>query len=109
MSELRQRSTKKEEEEEAKSSPSLSPAARARAEDNAITLLDLCRGLVFLLLLCGATSYIVTRESFIWNIKRPGWTRPAAIRAWIVCAVLSYNLSLPAGSSLPSCLFCFIS
>ncbi|KUJ21610.1 cytochrome b5 [Mollisia scopiformis] len=56
---------------------------KVKAEDKPSILLDVARTIVFLLLASSAISYLVTRESFVWGVKRPGWSRPEAIRAWI--------------------------
>jgi hypothetical protein len=90
MSELRQRSTAKPEDKEGKADkPSVSQLAKD--EDSAISLLDVARTLVFLLLLSAATSYFITRESFTWNLDRPKWTRPEVIQAWLVRAIPLHN------------------
>jgi hypothetical protein len=62
-----------------------SPAALAKAEDSSLTLLDAARGLVLLLLISTALSYFVTRESLVWNLSRPKFTRLDVIKTWIVC------------------------
>jgi hypothetical protein len=97
MSELRQRSTKKEEAEKEKElkkeEEKPSPAELAEAEDSSFSWLDVARGIVFLLLLSGLTSYFITRSSFVWNVGRPSWTRPAVIQAWIVRPLSSSALS----------------
>ena len=86
MSELRQRSAAKPEDKQAKADiPSISQLAEK--EDSAFSLLDIARTLVFVLLLSGATSYFVTRESFTWNLDRPKWTRPEVLQAWLVSAI----------------------
>jgi len=59
----------------------LTPSARAKAEDSAFSLLDVARSIVFLLIASSALSYFVTRESFTWGVKRPGWMRPEGFRA----------------------------
>ncbi|KIM96436.1 hypothetical protein OIDMADRAFT_170147 [Oidiodendron maius Zn] len=82
MSELRQRSAAKPEDKETKTdTPSVSQLVEK--EDSAFSLLDIARTLVFVLLLSGATSYFVTRESFTWNLDRPKWTRPEVLQAWL--------------------------
>ncbi|PBP18547.1 cytochrome b5-like Heme/Steroid binding domain-containing protein [Diplocarpon rosae] len=58
-------------------------AARAKAEDSAFSFVDVARTIVFLLLVSSAVSYFVTRETFTWGVKRPAWTRPETIKAWI--------------------------
>ncbi|EKD14800.1 uncharacterized protein L3040_003981 [Drepanopeziza brunnea f. sp. 'multigermtubi'] len=72
---------KTSEKEEA--TPTLSLADRVKAEDSAFSFVDVARILVFLLLASSALSYFVTRESFTWNLKRPGWTRVETIKTWI--------------------------
>jgi hypothetical protein len=68
------------------SKPSL--AEQAKAEDNALTLLDVARTIVFVLLAGSAVSYFVTRESFVWGLQRPSWTRPEVIQSWLVRVLL---------------------
>jgi hypothetical protein len=80
-------------------SPKLTPSQRAEAEDSSFSLLDVARIIVFLLLLSGATSYFVTRESFSWGLSRPSWTRPDVIKAWMVW-ILFYVLNTTLSSSL---------
>lgn len=78
MADLRQR---KPAAETTSSKPS--PAARAKAEDSAISFLDIARTIVFVILASGAVSYFVTRESFVWGVQRPSWTRPEVIQSWL--------------------------
>lgn len=59
------------------------PAERAKAEDSAISLLDVARTIIFVILASSAVSYFVTRESFVWGIERPNWTRPEVIQSWL--------------------------
>jgi hypothetical protein len=92
MSELRQRSTKKDEDED--KGNKLTASQLARAEDCSFSLVEIARSIVFLLLLSGATSYFVTRESFAWNLSRPKWTQPEVIQAWLVRLYLSSIASL---------------
>jgi hypothetical protein len=92
MSELRQRSTKKDEDED--KGNKLTASQLARAEDRSFSLVEIARSIVFLLLLSGATSYFVTRESFVWNLSRPKWTQPEVIQAWLVRLYLSSTASL---------------
>lgn len=47
-------------------------------------ILDVARTVVFLVLASCALSYLVTRESFVWGVKRPSWTNPDMIKAWLV-------------------------
>jgi hypothetical protein len=88
MSELRQRATQREksdkENELEKEKEKSSLNKLAEAEDSSFSWLDVARSIVFLLLLSGLTSYFITRNSFVWNVGRPSWTRPAVIQAWIV-------------------------
>merc|ERR1712000_54469 len=58
-------------------------AARAKAEDSAFSLTDVARTIVFLLLASSALSYFVTRESFTWGVKRPGWASVGGIKSLI--------------------------
>ena len=94
MPELRQRNTTKDDVKAKDSAsdsdsdndraPKLTPSQLAKAEDSSFSWLDVARSLVFLLLLSGATSYFVTRDSFVWNVSRPSWTRPEVIQSWLV-------------------------
>lgn len=63
-------------------------AARAKAEDSAFSLTDVARTIVFLLLASSALSYFVTRESFTWGVKRPGWASVGGIKSLIVSCLL---------------------
>lgn len=83
MSEIRQRNPLTPKSESSKPKPTLSQTAKA--EDNSFSLLDALRGLCFILLLSSAISYFVTRDSFVWNVSRPKWTRVDVIKTWIVC------------------------
>jgi hypothetical protein len=66
----------------------ISPAEQAKREDNSsISILDLARGLVLVLLLSSAASYFVTGDSFVWNLKRPNWSRVDVIKAYVVCSL----------------------
>lgn len=59
------------------------------------SLLDIFRLLLLGILLSTTLSYFITSESLTWNY-RPPWTRPARIRAWLVCISLPiYLLSEP--------------
>lgn len=51
------------------------------------SLLDIVRLLLLGILLSTTLSYFITSESLTWNY-RPPWTRPARIRAWLVCISL---------------------
>jgi hypothetical protein len=75
-----------EEEEEEEVVKGQKPYARAliEAEDSSFSWVDIARSIVFVLLLSGATSYFITRDSFTFNLSRPSWTRPAVIQTWIV-------------------------
>jgi hypothetical protein len=79
MSEVRHRTSAKRPEPVA-----MTPAARAKEEDSTITLLDICRGVVFVVLISSALSWFVTRDSLVWNIQRPAFTRLDVIKIWIV-------------------------
>lgn len=50
-------------------------------------LLEVLRTLVFVLVASTSLSYLITRESFVWNIKRPAFTRPEAIKAYFVWSI----------------------
>jgi hypothetical protein len=81
------------------------PAARAKAEDAApFSILDIARSLVFLLIASSALSYFVTKDSFIWGVKRPQWTRLEVIKSYIVsCPSLAFlALELPELFLLPT-------
>ncbi|RDL35446.1 putative membrane steroid-binding protein 2 [Venustampulla echinocandica] len=87
-SEVRKRSNVKSKEASSDSDSDTAgkpvPASVIRKEDNErISKLDILRSLVFVLLVSSAVSYFVTRESFVWNVERPVWSRPEAIKAWI--------------------------
>lgn len=79
----------------------LSPSQLAKAEDSAFSLLDVARTIVFLILASTALSYFITRESFVWNLERPSWTRPAVIKSYFSGPQAYTDVSLRAydGSS----------
>ncbi|KAF4624449.1 hypothetical protein G7Y89_g13725 [Cudoniella acicularis] len=52
-------------------------------DSSPFSILDIARTLVFLLLASSALSYFVTRDSFVWNAKRPKWTRVDVIKAYL--------------------------
>lgn len=88
MSEVRQRavpsSVPAPKIEEEKPKKKLTPNELAKAEDNApISFLDLARSLTFILLVSCSISYFVTGDSFFWHAKRPQFTRPEVIKAWL--------------------------
>ncbi|CAG8981760.1 hypothetical protein HYALB_00013977 [Hymenoscyphus albidus] len=58
------------------------PQSVIKKEDSVSTL-DIFRALFFLVLASCALSYFVTRESFVWNVARPKWTRVEAIQAFL--------------------------
>ena len=59
-------------------------------------VLDGLRLLTALLLVSLVASYFATRgQSFIWNAKRPWWTKPKLIQAYFVCTLL-YTLEQQA-------------
>jgi hypothetical protein len=65
--------------------PANTPAARAKAEDAApFSILDIARSLVFLVIASSALSYFVTKDSFVWGVKRPQWSRLEVIKSYIV-------------------------
>ncbi|KAH8819196.1 hypothetical protein F5884DRAFT_815467 [Xylogone sp. PMI_703] len=85
MSELRQRAAaeSKEKEKELKNEePAKSLAARAKEEDSAISVLDIFRTIFFLLIASSALSWLVTRDSFIWGLQRPDFTRIGVLKTW---------------------------
>ncbi|KAL3424139.1 cytochrome b5-like Heme/Steroid binding domain-containing protein [Phlyctema vagabunda] len=89
MSEVRQRAVPIEKERKAEvpvkdKSKKLSPAELARAEDySPFSFLDIARSLVFILIASSALSYFVTGNSYVWNVKRPKFTRVDVIKSWI--------------------------
>lgn len=62
----------------------LTPSQLAKKEDNSFSWVDIFRGVTFLVLLSSLVSYFITRESFVWNIERPNFTRVDVIKSWIV-------------------------
>jgi len=79
MSDLRQRK-----KADAPPTPAKSPAALAKEEDSSSLLLDVFRALTFLIICSCALSYFVTRNSVVWGLQRPNWTRVDVVRSWIV-------------------------
>ncbi|TAQ90372.1 hypothetical protein B7494_g1323 [Chlorociboria aeruginascens] len=65
------------------SSKPISISALAKREDTSISVLDICRVLVFLVLASCTLSYFITKESAVWNMKRPAFTRFEAWRSWV--------------------------
>ncbi|KAG9246718.1 putative membrane steroid-binding protein 2 [Calycina marina] len=61
----------------------LTPSQLAKQEDNAFSWVDMLRFLTFIILLSSLVSYFITKESFVWNIERPKFTRPEVIKSWI--------------------------
>ena len=59
------------------------PQSVIKKEDS-ISTLDIFRSIFFLVLASCALSYFVTRESFVWNVARPKWTRVEAIQTFLV-------------------------
>lgn len=61
------------------------PTALLKKEDGTgFPLLEILRSLVFLLIASSALSYFVTRESLIWGLKRPQWSRIDVVKAYLV-------------------------
>ncbi|KAF7864424.1 hypothetical protein EAF04_006558 [Stromatinia cepivora] len=46
------------------------------------SLVDLLRSIVFILIASCGLSYVVTRNSYFWGVKRPMWTRGEVLRAY---------------------------
>lgn len=88
MSDVRQRNIQKPSEDLVPAdvpttSPSPSAAALAKQEDEAFNFLDILRFLVFILLTLSATSWLITKDSFTFNLQRPSFTRPEFLLAWL--------------------------
>ncbi|RFU31931.1 hypothetical protein B7463_g4399, partial [Scytalidium lignicola] len=88
MSEVRQRAVgdskkEKKEKEEEKEDAAPTLAARVKAEDSAISVLDIFRSIFFLILVSSAFSWLVTRESLIWGLQRPNFTRLDVLKSWL--------------------------
>lgn len=64
-------------------------ARRVKAEDSAISWLDIARSIVFLILASSAVSWLVTRESFVWGLQRPNFTRFDVLKSWLVSSTPS--------------------
>lgn len=65
----------------------------AADEDSApFSLVDLLRSLVFIIIASCGLSYVVTRESYVWGLKRPNWSRVEVIQAYWVCVFLLFLL-----------------
>lgn len=58
----------------------------AEEEDTSrvLSVLDILRVAVLLILASCALSYWVTTDSLIWGFKRPWWTKGAEVRAYFV-------------------------
>jgi predicted heme/steroid binding protein len=69
-----------------------SAAQKLKNEDKSNILLDIARTVVFVLLATTALSYLVTRESFVWGVKRPTWTKVEFIKSWIVPPPIPFPL-----------------
>jgi hypothetical protein len=61
------------------------PAALAKKEDGVgISVLDIFRTIVFVLLASSAASYFITKESFVWGLQRPNWSKIDFIKSYLV-------------------------
>jgi hypothetical protein len=65
-----------------------------KEDGSGLPILEILRALVFLLIASSALSYFVTRESFVWGIKRPQWSRLDVVKAYIVCLLPSPQSSI---------------
>jgi hypothetical protein len=83
MADVRQRK-----KAEPPSTPSKSPKSAstlAKEEDtSSFSILDIFRVLTFVILVSSALSYFVTRESFVWGLERPDFTRLDVLKSWLV-------------------------
>ena len=59
-----------------------------------LSVLDIIRVSVLLILASCALSYWVTTDSLIWGFKRPWWTKGAEVRAYFVRFFLFSPLSI---------------
>lgn len=63
-----------------------SPNELASQEDSApFSLVDILRSLVFLVIASCGLSYVITKDSYIWGLKRPNWSQVEVIKAYWVC------------------------
>ncbi|KAI9838084.1 MAG: hypothetical protein M1819_006239 [Sarea resinae] len=61
-----------------------SKAAADSEDETSVTMLDIVRLVVGLVLLSTVLSYFVTSgTSFVWGVKRPWWAKPAQLQAYI--------------------------
>ncbi|KAJ6183674.1 hypothetical protein N7519_004975 [Penicillium mononematosum] len=88
MSELRQRPTATS---KSSNGPDKEPTPRQHTindetdQDHGISLLDIIRVIVTLLIACGGLSYYMTSsESVLWGY-RPWYTRWPVVKQWVVC------------------------
>lgn len=88
MSELRQRPTATS---KSSNGPDKEPNPRQHTindetdQDHGISLLDIIRVIVTLLIACGGLSYYMTSsESVLWGY-RPWYTRWPVVKQWVVC------------------------
>src|SRR4051812_19221188 len=56
-----------------------------------ITLLDILRSIVFVVIASCGLSYVVTRNSWVWGVERPGWTRMEVWKGYWVSGVFLLN------------------
>lgn len=67
----------------------------AADEDAApFSLVDLLRSIVFVLVASCGLSYVVTRNSYFWGIKRPNWTHGEVLKGYWVSAFFGFCLLL---------------
>ncbi|KAG4034508.1 hypothetical protein MFRU_003g04680 [Monilinia fructicola] len=60
-----------------------SPNELASQEDSApFSLVDILRSLVFLVIASCGLSYVITKDSYIWGLKRPNWSQVEVIKAY---------------------------
>ncbi|KAH6680248.1 putative membrane steroid-binding protein 2 [Halenospora varia] len=73
------------------------PLSVIKKEDSApFSLIELLRTVAFIILASSALSYFVTRESFVWGMKRPSWTKPEQIKAWMAGPIQYTDADLAA-------------
>ncbi len=70
---------------------------KLKNEDEGISFVDILRTIVFVVLVSGAVSYFVTRDSFTWGLQRPQWTRVEVVKTWFVRILCSLLSSLVSG------------
>ncbi|KAM3069527.1 hypothetical protein ACMFMF_008744 [Clarireedia jacksonii] len=63
-----------------------------------ISLLDILRSIVFVVIASCGLSYVITRESWFWGVGRPAWTKPEVLRRYWNGPLQLTDLDLPAYS-----------